>query len=72
MARQKRIDPVKQAVLECLARNEMTYKALAKCVSVTPAAISQSMAKPERMTVERLRLIAKATNSKLIIKLEAQ
>lgn len=68
----KRPDPVKQTVMESLARNEMDYKTLAKYVGVTPSAISQSMARPERMTVERLRAIAKVTNSKLIIKLEAQ
>ena len=68
----KRLDPVKQSVLESLARNEMDFKTLAKHVGVTPSAISQSMAKPERMTVERLRQIAKATNSNLVIRLEAK
>lgn len=68
----KRPDPVKQAVLESLARNEMDFKTLAVHVGVTPSAISQSMAKPERMTVERLRAIAKATNSRLVIRLEEQ
>lgn len=70
MARAKRPDPIKAMIKEALYRNDLNQSDLARAMQVTPQAVSAMLRNTGSISVNHLRVVALATGTKLVIRLE--